>query len=298
MKQISIYFTIILITIITSHSKRVEDPGPYDIAMFDKEISASGIIYNKGIFYIALERCSAILKINSENKDSSQIIDVKTKDCSQIEGITIWEDNLYSIDEYNKIVYKTNLETKKTDIINLFKDAYNIYKQGENDGYEGIAYNEKNQVFYLLVERVKKDTCAYIFTAKISKDEKKLIPAFKRKNKFPLMLENVEWRYTDIYYDSEKSRILALKTKFGTYHIDVIPIDTMGKPLFKETKKLMDISDTINAYTKKKYSSNIEGITMDEKDRIFVISDNVTGAASCITKADSITLFLRIQNKN
>ena len=166
---------------------------------------------------------------------------------------------------------------------------------------EGIAANKTNGKFYLLRERNEDMSRSQIFTYSIVETNGSL--GLQYESMIELPLENPQWRYSDICYDSVNARLICLKSyskgRMRKQFIESIDIDKTGK-LKVETVKdvpVENFSTISNQYKDQDYSMNLEGVTMDPLGNIFVVSDNTSGKAQCDEPAREKTILLMLKKK-
>jgi len=76
-------------------------------------------------------------------------------------------------------------------------------------------------------------------------------------------------------------------------------IDSTGK-LMPETLTNIPVenfTDASNAFKTQDYSMNLEGITIDNRGTIYMISDNTSGKANCDLEAREKTILLELKKK-
>ncbi len=275
------------------------------------KLQASGITTDGSCFYVALEGCGAVLKIdltgstpNQELLWNTSSIDKGSKN-PEIEGIAYYNQKLFLVDEANTIVYKMDTSSpSNTQKINI-DPSFGIKRSGQY-GLEGIAFDPSSRLFYLLHEstRNRKDICsdakyiAKIYVTKLSEDQKTLEPAFgnAEQSTFPICIVKKS-RYTDIHYDQINSKLLALYTRKNPafYKVMEIGLDSSGKPTGENTE-IMELTAKVEyARDNLHFSSNLEGVTVDSSGTLYIVSDNYSGSKPYNEKADDVTLLLKVE---
>jgi uncharacterized protein YjiK len=173
-------------------------------------------------------------------------------------------------------------------------------KSKDGDGMEGIAANETHDKFYLLRERNEDMTKSQIYTFGIETDKETNKLSLKYESMIELPLLNSQWRYSDICYDKDNSRLICLKSfskgKLRQQFLESLSIDNNGQ-LQVETLANIPVdkfSEISNEYKDQKYSMNLEGVTIDNDGTIFIVSDNTSGKAQCDQPSKEKTILLRL----
>ena len=304
MKKISFYLLLFLAYVLPLKFLSAQSPKPVQSPMIDtKDVGeikgASGIYLHKDILYVIPERCGEIIQLNTSGIKKAPPITLKEMPSSikTLEGITIINDHFFLIDEDRPRVYKFKMDGKYVDqysfnAINLDADA--------NDGFEGIAYNQDKNLLYVLHERAKLNSKyqAVIYTLEFNEK----LAVFKTVNTILIPLEKGLFRYSDICF--KNNHLKAIKSRKDEYYIYDIDIDSNGipqlEPHYSRTDLTKFVSDAIE-YNEKKdskanrmYSTNLEGITLDEKNNIYLISDNMDGG-TCDETVKKQTMLLRLK---
>jgi uncharacterized protein YjiK len=262
-----------------------------------KQVCISGITYLDSKLFLTSERCPLILRIDTSANAVDTIINTKIAQEFEMEGITAYKGNLYLISENISGIYQLN--KNDGNLIPIPTSAPLPQKLKSGDGMEGIAANELKDRFYLLRERNERGRASQLFTYKIEHEQAGLISLIYL-SVTELPLENADWRYSDIFYDSTNARLLCLKSyskgKTRKHRIDVIDIDVDGNIKAGTIKTFM--AEGFSAITSEgkdnRNSLNFEGITLDPQGNIYIISDNTSGQADCNATAKEKTVLLKL----
>lgn len=270
-------------------------------AEMDNQVCISGMKYLNGKLYLVSERCPEIFVIDPATAAVSNVIHTQINKEFEVEGLTSYKGYLFGISENVAAVYEFDPANGNTKELTISVPLPPKSKSG--DGMEGIAANETNNKFYLLRERNEDMTAAQLwsFTIEPGTDDNSF--ALKYESMFELPLETPQWRYSDICYDKENNRLLCLKSfskgKTRRQFIESLDIDKNGN-LLKETLKNVAVdqfSEISNEYKDQHYSMNLEGITIDNKGNIWLVSDNTSGKAECARPAKEKTILLQLVKK-
>lgn len=270
-------------------------------AEMDKQVCVSGMKYMNGKLYMASERCPDIFVIDPVTAAVTGTVHTQITKEFEMEGLTSYKGNLYGVSENVVAIYEIDPATGNTRELSLSVPLPPKSKSG--DGMEGIAANETNNKFYLLRERNEHMTAAQLwsFTIEPGTDDNSF--SLKFESMLELPLENPQWRYSDICYDKENDRLLCLKSfskgKTRRQFIESLDVDKSGN-LLKGTLKNVEVarfSEISNEYKDLRYSMNLEGITVDNKGNIWVVSDNTSGRAECEMPAKEKTILLQLVKK-
>ena len=266
-------------------------------AEMDKQVCISGLVYHDNSLYFASERCPFI-KVTDLSGTITRTINFQVPNNFEMEGLTAMNDNLYLVSENLAAVYSVNIKT------GAFKQVQTSIPLPEKtkggDGMEGIAANKTQKRFYLLRERNEDMTRSQLYTFSVDENTAGDI-TLKYDSMIELPLENPQWRYSDICYDAENSRLILLKSyskgKLRQQFIESMDIDQEGKLKHESLKDIpvQDFSTISNQYKVKDYSMNLEGVTLDSKGNIFIVSDNTSGKAQCDQPAREKTILLQLK---
>lgn len=267
----------------------------------NKQVCISGMKYLNNKLYFASERCPIIIAADPNSGDIINTIKVQVPQEFEMEGMTSYKNKLYLVSENVASVYEVNVQSGELRPVQTTMQLPAKSKDG--DGMEGIAANEVNGKFYLMRERNVEKTKTEIYTFSVEQKDETSAPVLKYESTITLPLENPQWRYSDICFDKENSRLLCLKSyskgKLRQQYLETIDIDANGN-LQVETLKNIPVekfSEISNEYKDQDYSMNLEGITIDEAGNIYVISDNTSGKAQCDMPAKEKTILLQLKKQ-
>lgn len=267
----------------------------------NKQVCISGIKYFNEKLYFASERCPVIFIANPTTGNIEKSINIQVPGHFEMEGITSYREKLYLISENIAAVYEVDINSGSIKMIQTSAPLPSKSKDG--DGMEGVAANEKNNKFYLLRERNDDRTESLIYTYSIETTAESSPITLKYESVISLPLENTQWRYSDICYDSENSKLICLKSfskgKLRKQYLETIDIDENGNLAATTLKEIVieNFSETSNKYKDLDYSMNLEGITLDSEGNYYVISDNTSGKAICDAPAKEKTILLKLKRK-
>jgi uncharacterized protein YjiK len=266
----------------------------------DKQVCISGMVYNAGSLYFASERCPMIIETEPETGRITNTFRVSVPQNFEMEGITSYNDRLYLVSENIAAVYEYDIKSNGFRQVTTSEALPAKTKSG--DGMEGIAANKKDKKFYLLRERNEDMSRSQIFTYNVLENAEGSV-SLQYESMIELPLENPQWRYSDICYDSENARLICLKSyskgRLRKQFIEAIGIDASGK-LQVETVKdvpVENFSTISNQYKEQDYSMNLEGVTIDSNGNIFIVSDNTSGKAMCDEPAKEKTILLMLKKR-
>ena len=269
-------------------------------APLNKQVCISGMKYYNDALYLASERCPSIIVIDPHTATIINTISLQVPQSFEMEGMTSYRDKLYLISENIAAVYEVDMKTGIARAVSISMALPPKSKDG--DGMEGIAANDKDNMFYLLRERNENMTAAQVYSFSIEEGADKIL-SLKYESMIELPLENPQWRYSDICYDKENARLICLKSyakgKFRQQYLESVDIDKSGK-LLAETLKNIPVENFTGAsaaYKTQQYSMNLEGVTVDKDGTIFIVSDNTSGKAQCDLEAKEKTVLLQLKKK-
>lgn len=267
----------------------------------NKQVCISGMKYMDGKLFFASERCPVIFAADPSTGAITQTIHINVPQFFEMEGLTSYKNKLYSVSENIAAIYE--ISPADGALHQVQTSAPLSPKSKSGDGMEGIAANETNNKFYLLRERNEEMTFSQIWTFSIEPGSDDNSFSLKYESMIELPLQNPQWRYSDICYDSENDRLLCLKSyskgKLRQQFVEAIEIDKNGT-LQKETLKNINVerfSEISNEYKDQDYSMNLEGITIDPDGNIWIVSDNTSGKAQCDLPAKEKTILLQLIKK-
>ncbi len=265
----------------------------------DKQVCISGMKYFNGRLCLASERCPEIIVLNHQTAAIENIIQLQVPQEFEMEGLTSYKDHLYLVSENIAAVYEVNKESGAVKQITTSQPIPPKSKDG--DGMEGIAANETHNKFYLLRERNEDMTRSQIYTFSVEPGNENNSIALKYETMIELPLENVQWRYSDICYDMTNSRLICLKSyskgKLRQLFLETVETDNHGKLLAETLKRFPvdSLTETAAMYKTQGYSTNLEGITVDDSGNIFIVSDNTSGKALCDQPAKEKSILLQLK---
>ena len=149
-----------------------------------------------------------------------------------------------------------------------------------------------------------KITKSQIYTFSIERGADSSSFTLKYESTTELPLENIQWRYSDICFDSAGSRLLCLKSyskgKLRQLYIESVDIDNKGHLIIETLKNFPvdSLSENAAVYKTQGFSTNLEGITVDNTGNIFIVSDNHSGKAQCDLPAKEKTILLQLKKNN
>jgi len=267
----------------------------------DRQVCISGMKYFNGSLCLVSERCPVIMLLNHQTNTITATINLQVPQEFEMEGITSYKNKLYLVSENIAAVYEV---TSPTGVLRSIETSIPVPpKSKDGDGMEGVAANEINNKFYLLRERNEEMTKAQIYTFGIERGIDSSSFALKYESMIELPLENAQWRYSDICYDSTNSRLICLKSysrgKLRQLYIESVDIDSIGNLSVETLKNIPfgNLTETAATYKTQGFSTNLEGITVDNTGNIFIVSDNHSGKAQCDLPAKEKTILLQLKKK-
>ena len=270
-------------------------------AEMDKQVCISGMKYFNGSLCLVSERCPMIFMLDPQTAAITRTINLQIPYTFEMEGMTSYKDQLYLVSEEKAAIYEVNMQTG---VARSIETSVAIPKKSKDgDGIEGIAANETNNKFYLLRERNEDQTKAQIYTFRIENGNTGSSLILKYESVIEIPLETPQWRYSDISYDIANSRLICLKSnakgKLRQLFLESIAIDNDGKLLPGSLSNISveNLTETAGTYKTQGYSTNLEGITIDNAGNIFIVSDNHSGPAKCGQPAKEKTILLQLSRK-
>ncbi|SFU56667.1 Esterase-like activity of phytase [Pustulibacterium marinum] len=263
-----------------------------------KPYEFSSIDSYRDTIYLMSETCTSFFKIDKDSGKEFQEISFANPDRSyDIEAYCNYENGFFFADETDNSIYHVS---NKSNLLLPHKLLRIESEQNRNRdfGIEGLCLNPEKNILYVIKEFGKnKTSILYCYTIL----QKENSVSLKLKKRVDISLGNM-YRYTDIAFDSQKNSLYLLRTKFKNYSIDVISLnDQSGLPDNNNYKYKnfisYNISSKINSYFEEGYSTNMEGITIDETGKIYLVSDNYTGRdRTCESdeQSDRKTLLLKL----
>jgi uncharacterized protein YjiK len=262
-----------------------------------KQVCISGMKYLDGKLYMASERCPVLLVVDTATGALVSSLNITVPQVFEMEGLTAYKGQLYLITENVAAVYAVNPVSGALTTVNTSQTLPPKSKSG--DGMEGIAANEKNDKFYLLRERNEDMSRSQILTFSVQATTDGNI-GLLYESTIELPLETPQWRYSDICFDATTNKLLCLKSfskgKLRKQFIESLEINEKGELLTATLTNVpvTDFSEISNRYKDQDYSMNLEGITIDEKGTIYIVSDNTSGKAVCDAPAKEKTILLKL----
>ena len=266
-------------------------------AEMDKQVCISGMVYSEGRLYFASERCPMIIASEPSTGKILETYRMGVPQNFEMEGITTFNNKFYLVSENVAALYEFDPSTKAFRQVQTGNPLPPKTKNG--DCMEGIAGNAVNKRFYLLRERNEEMSFSQIYTYTVKESEHGL--SLEQEGLIQLPLENPQWRYSDICFDAENSRLLLLKSyskgRLRQQFIESLDIDKEGKLVAGTVKNIPveNFSTISNQYKDQDYSMNLEGITLDTEGNLYVVSDNTSGKAACDEPARERTILLKLK---
>ena len=266
-------------------------------AEMDKQVCISGLVYSSDRLYFASERCPMIIASEPSTGKILETYRMNVPQNFEMEGITTFKNKFYLVSENVAALYEFDPTTKAFRQVQTGNPLPPKTKNG--DGMEGIAGNAVNNRFYLLRERNDDMSFSQIFTYTVKETEGGL--SLEQESMIPLPLENPQWRYSDICFDPENSRLLLLKSyskgRLRQQFIEALEIDKEGKLVAGSVTNVPveNFSTISTQYKDQDYSMNLEGITLDTEGNLYVVSDNTSGKAACDEPARERTILLKLK---
>lgn len=270
-------------------------------ARLNDQVCISGMNYMNGKLYLASERCPVVFETDPDSGNLIREISFQAPQDFEMEGMTSYRNKLYLVTEDVAALYE--LDATNGQIKTIETSIPLPLKSKHGDGMEGIAANEKNQKFYLLRERNEERTQTEVYTFTIDHSDADESLKLVYESKIDIPLDNPQWRFSDICYDAVNNQLLCLKSfskgKLRRQYLEAIDIDENGK-LKEDTRRNIPVakfSEISNDYKDQDYSMNLEGITLDEKGNIYIVSDNTSGKALCDKPAKEKTILLELRKQ-
>lgn len=239
------------------------DLDRYEVQIEAKKIKSiednlSGITYSpktKTLFSIT----NSPRKIYELDLNGNLLRTIDLKGFKDTEGITYIKDNIFAIIDERKsgiYVFEINKDTKilrKENVIKKFHLKINSYK---NFGYEGVAYNKEDDIFFIANEMFSKEIIL-------------LRNWFKDKNRMEVSLEGEEnsvirdmMDLSGLHYNSKYKRLLVLSHESKL----LIEVNNEGDKI-----SYLDLEYGFGGL--KNDILQAEGVTMDDDGNIYIVSE-------------------------
>lgn len=232
---------------------------------------ASGITFANGRLFAVQERNNKFLKLSSKGEilDSSIAIP-KSQDVEDNEGICFFNNSLWTILEKSGKIINFSL---KGDHIKSWNPSKKIdYKHPY--GYESLTIDSVNKKLYLGHESVKIGTKNFSTIHAFSIDSNDSL--IEDSKTYPIELL-AEFRMTDFAFNSIDSCFYCIFSKYckkdSTKSKYFISKMKLRNSVFLEVNSY-DISSLMIVLVREGFNNNIEGITFDKDENLFLISDN------------------------
>ncbi len=308
MRKLLIFFTTAFIYNSGSAQPARSSESDYTInnislpAELDKQVCISGMKYFNNSLYLVSERCPKIFVLDPSTAAIKNVLDLRVPQEFEMEGMTSYKGKLYLVSESRAAIYEVEPTTGALTMLTLAVDLPEKTKNG--DGMEGIATNEIHNKFYLLRERTEDQTHAQIYTFSIDKKEDQSSFTLKYESTIELVLENPQWRYSDICVDLNTSKLMLLKSyskgKLRQQFLESLDIDSNGVVAASSLKNVAvtNFSTISNQYKDQGFSMNLEGITTDDAGKFYMVSDNHNGKPQCEQTAKERTILFQLTKTN
>lgn len=255
----------------------------------------SSIAFKSDTLLLMSENCYKIFMLNSDSGELYKEVNVEYSEEQDVEAIRVYKDYLFFADEVdNSLLYYDF----KTDKVHKIENVAQEHDQNLNHdfGIEGIAIHTEKKILYALKEYGKRGM-AELFCYQID-DENGIDLTFI--DKMDIKVKN-GFRFSDITISNGASSLVLLRTKFNDYELDVLELNKdTGLPRksnfdYKDFKTF-DISNIINPHFDEGYSTNIEGLALDDK-YVYLVSDNYSGRENdCENRGnEQKTLLVRLR---
>lgn len=278
-----------------------------------KNLEISGLEVDSQYFYMPLEKCAKVLKLDIASMSKLDTLPLKGLPSQrEIEGAALYADFILLTNEAAPAnVFCFNLKKQKLKAVKI--DRIDLSKDTLSEGLEGIAVDVTKNVCYLLKERVTGNESAIRqFSIAREGDSLRLTYRSTIKIKHPEKQADIDpWRYTDLYLNGDK--LYALKSVFNTadnsksrYFIDIFDIRDL--PLVENStinindenllqQSGLEITNLLKPYLTT-HSINLEGLAVRGQD-IYLISDSEEtdgcNSNSDVSHSNHKTLFLKLR---
>lgn len=238
------------------------------------EFSAMDIKHDS--IFLLTENCSTLFFLNKETYKILGETSFKAADHSDLEGLSIHNNNAFITDEETNSLFYLNLKTDA--LTEIAAPGINKEQNLNHDfGLEGVEVNKTGDMLYILKELDKKlESIVYCY--RINHENGSVNISLSKTVTIKL---DRKYRYSDLALSADGKNLYMLRTRIGGYYIDIVPLNSEevpDKPTYHFNDfTTIDISSQTNDFAKQGYSSNLEGIAVDEDDSIYIISDNYNG---------------------
>jgi hypothetical protein len=298
--------TVLIIAGFTTFSQQTDIDTLSLPPIFEYSYEISSICMAHGKFYLPSEKCKVIFVADIKNPKNYEIIDLSHeplfKSKIEIEGAALYKNHLFMVDEAQSKVFNYNSESKTLDSIETQKTDFKKCQNREY-GLEGIAVDSVNNKVYILREKnAKSQSEIYVF--KINENNNKI--SFEQTKKFYIQHSDINWRYSDLFFDQNIKKILCLKSYYNEndscienkFQIDTLSDCVKNNSVIKgDEKKFKNLDIDVCHFKSKNYSTNLEGICV-YKENFYIVSDNHQGRAKCEFKDKKTLLFKMPYSEN
>lgn len=272
--------------------------------IFDSNVQISSLGYTAHALYAFGEKNKTLFILSThrgKRSDSFELLGnpidlkqfgLKSKQSICVEGMSFYGENIFLSDDCEGGVFCTDLSGKFYKVnISPENVANELRLEIGEKGNEGIAINTKKNLCYLMKEWDGGNT-SKLRTFKIETGTDGKFNLTKVGNDIIIEHENTcnHWRYTDIFYDTNKNILVALRSQYDSknscseYVIDSIKLDTNSRinreKLYSKNLVWIDkkgnysLSSFVHKFSNQ-YNTNLEGISIvGEGNIIYLISDN------------------------
>lgn len=260
----------------------------------ENALEISSIVYANDEILLVTEKCKKLYHLDSSGSVVKSVSidtgDIRDKNV-EIEGATwIWNGLLLTNEKVGEVLYLEQNTGK------VHKVAVDHRMDGDigNQGIEGIAVDSIRGLCYILKEKTDtSESMIRVFNLRGNKH----IPKLEFIKNVRISHPDNSWRFSDLLFNYVDNHLYLLKTRKGAY--EIVKIDTAMTSQANERIPIepslhQDLSETINAYGKMQFNTNLEGIAFKEGN-FYLVSDNATSsAANCSGKGTGKTLLLKI----
>ncbi|GLB52390.1 hypothetical protein NBRC110019_14300 [Neptunitalea chrysea] len=258
----------------------------------NKPFEFSSLAIRNDTIFLPTENCKTIFYVDKITKKviGKDYFEVLGK--SDLEGITVFKNYIFVADEEDNNIQFINITTKAITKLKIH-DIDSNQNTNHDFGLEGIKMNKKGTYLYVLKELNKNyESEIYCFNVTFKNNlfflalDKKIVIRLDRSH-----------RYTDLALSEDETKLYLLRSKIGGYYIDHIDITNLKSTFYFKDLATIDISKSVNTYSKLGYNSNMEGLAVDGNS-LYLISDNYNGRDNTCddpVNEKSKTLFLEVK---